>query len=114
MKNIQSKLLVKKLIEYIKKRGITQRALAKTLGWSTSDLNDVLRGRKNLGIKRRLHIAKTINIYINTEQISFSYHLKEILEFLKSTYKKTKAAFLTVRGRIIQIAKEIHGAPTFT
>ena len=56
-----------KLKDYIKTKNITQRELAMRLGWTPSALNDVLKGRKPVGIKRLLHISHKLGIKFETE-----------------------------------------------
>jgi transcriptional regulator with XRE-family HTH domain len=53
MKTILGKAFISALRSYMEKRRIQQNELAEKLGWSPSDLNDILRGRKNLGKNRQ-------------------------------------------------------------
>ncbi len=53
---------IEKLKEYMDEHGLTQKQLAKKLGWSTSDLSNTLKGRKPIGGKRLQHIATTLKV----------------------------------------------------
>ncbi|MBI5212306.1 MAG: hypothetical protein HY957_02905 [Nitrospirae bacterium] len=53
MKTLIEKALIEALLVYMEKKGIRQNELARRLGWSPPDLNDILRGRKNIGKNRQ-------------------------------------------------------------
>lgn len=54
--------IVEALKNYLIEEGITQKTLAERLGWSPGTLNNVLQGREPIGIKRQLHIFKTLGL----------------------------------------------------
>lgn len=58
-KKIQERV-VEKIKEHLRVEKITQAAFAKKIGWSASDLNDILRGRKNVGWKRMKRIRDIV------------------------------------------------------
>lgn len=58
-KKVQERVVLK-IKEYLAAEKMTQAALAKKLGWSPSDLNDVLRGRKSVGWKRIKHLNSIV------------------------------------------------------
>ena len=53
---------IEKLKEYMEEHGLSQVQLAKKLGWTPSDLNTTLKGKKPLGRKRLQHIAKALGL----------------------------------------------------
>ena len=57
------------LKNYMTANGLSQKELAEKLGWSPSGLNNVLKDREPLGIKRLLHISKTLGIHF--EEIGY-------------------------------------------
>lgn len=60
MKTLMEKALVEALRSYMEKKRMQQTVLAARLGWSASDLNDILRGRKNIGKKRQAFLEKKL------------------------------------------------------
>lgn len=60
MKNLMERAVIDALLVYMKKRGIRQNELAKRLGWSTSDLNDTLKGRKGIGKNRQRFLEEKL------------------------------------------------------
>ena len=82
----------------MKAKGITQVQLAERLGWSTPALNNILKGRDPVGIKRLLHISRKLDIQFETKfsetKVSESLSLyltkddKEILAMMKPLTKK--------------------------
>ena len=90
---MSGKDVIQKLEDYLRTEGITQIQLAERLGWSPSALNNILKGRDPIGIKRLLHISQRLGIKFETEfgdtKISESPPLylapddEEILEMLK-------------------------------
>lgn len=60
MKTLLEKAIIETLNVYIRKRGIKQNELAIRLGWSTSDLNDTLKGRKSIGKNRQAFLEEKL------------------------------------------------------
>lgn len=62
MRNPYEKLIVDELKKYMKAEEITQIELARRLGWSTSDMSDILNGKKPIGKIRQQCIANRLGI----------------------------------------------------
>lgn len=60
MRKLLEKALVDALRSYMQKKKIKQNELAKRLGWSPSDLNDILKGRKNIGKNRQIFLEEKL------------------------------------------------------
>lgn len=97
--------VIQKLEDYMKAEGIKQIQLAERLEWSPSDVNNILKGRDPVGIKRLLHISQRLGIQFETEYgeiteagkvmiVGSPPHLteddEEILEMMKPLSKKDK------------------------
>ena len=54
--------LMDALENYMETEGVSQKELSLKLGWTPAAVNDLLKGRSPLGIKRALHIAKTLGL----------------------------------------------------
>lgn len=90
--------VIQKLEEYLRTEVITQKELAKRLEWSPSDLNNILKGREPVGIKRLLHISHKLGIKFETElgetkvaespPIYLSEKKKRVIEMMKALSEK--------------------------
>lgn len=71
MKNISliEKAIIKALLVYMDKEGLHQIELAKRLGWSPSDLNDTLKGRKGIGKHRQTYLEEKLGSSFKNELI---------------------------------------------
>ena len=67
MKTILEKAIVGALLAYMEKAGIKQNALAKRLGWSPSDLNSTLKGKKGIGKNRQAYLEDKLGIQFKNE-----------------------------------------------
>lgn len=60
MKTLLEKAIVEALFSYMEKAGIKQNELAKRLGWSPSDLNSILKGKKGIGKNRQAYLEEKL------------------------------------------------------
>ncbi len=78
MKSLLEKAIIEALNIYMEKKGFKQNELAKRLGWSTSDLNDTLRGRKSIGKNRQAFLEEKLGEAFRQELLLKISELSEI------------------------------------
>lgn len=69
MKTLLEKAIVEALFSYMKKAEITQTELAKRLGWSPSDLNNILKGKKGIGKNRQSYLEEKLGKAFRNEML---------------------------------------------
>lgn len=107
MRTPYEKLIVRRIKNYIKKEDLKQKDLAQKLDWSTTKLNDVLKGRHPIGKNTLQNISKLgISIEIKgkeNRQTKLDEDTLEIAEMANSLTKDQKEALKII---IHGLAKE--------
>lgn len=70
MNTLLEKAIVEALFSYMEKAGIKQIELAKRLGWSPSDLNSVLKGKKGIGKNRQTYLEEKLGRAFKNEMLA--------------------------------------------
>lgn len=69
MKTLLEMAIVAALFSYMEKAGIKQSELAKRLGWSPSDLNSILKGKKGIGKNRQAYLEEKLGRSFKNEML---------------------------------------------
>lgn len=70
MKTLLEMAIVAALFSHMEKAGIKQSELAKRLGWSPSDLNSVLKGKKGIGKNRQAYLEEKLGRPFKNEMLT--------------------------------------------
>lgn len=98
------KMIIHRLIQYLKKERITQKEAANRLDWTAQDLNNILKGRSPIGKARQLHIAKKLGISLNIDPTS---NLDEDdIEIAEMAHHLTKGQKDALKSIIHELAKK--------
>jgi len=94
MKTLWEKAVVEALFAYMEKKGIQQNDLAKRLGWSPSDVNDTLKGRKSIGKNRQAFLEVKLGTAFRHELLLKISELSEIEKEKPSRVAERPTEFL--------------------
>lgn len=106
MKTLLEKAIVAALRVYMEKKGIQQNKLAKMLGWSPSDLNDTLRGRKSIGKNRQEFLEEKLGEPFRQELLLKISELSEIEKQKPSRITERPAEYAVGKYILTDIEKD--------
>lgn len=94
METLLEKAIIDAIHVYMEKMGIKQNELSKRLGWSPSDLNDTLKGRKGIGKNRQIFLEKRLGEAFRQELLLKIRELSEIEKLKPLQVAKQPAGYV--------------------